>query len=242
MSLILRAAAVSDLGPARENNEDTAFAGSRLVAVADGVGGLPGGEVASEIVIGALAKLEQESGGSPLDSLQKAVEAANHLVRDAMEATPELRGMGTTLTAILLDGDRMALMHVGDSRAYLFRDAELSQLTRDDTYVQALVDRGAITPAQARSHPQRSLIMQAVQGQEVSPSGGLLEPRAGDRLLLCSDGLSDFVDDADIARALTDWPDPHECGERLVQLALASGGRDNITVVVADVVGAAAAS
>lgn len=236
MSLILRAVVVSDLGLARENNEDAAYAGTRLVAVADGIGGLPGGEVASDIVIGALAELDRELGGSPLDALHKAIDAANRTIREAVDAAPDLSGMGTTLTAILLFGERMALAHVGDSRAYLLRNGEMTQLTRDDTYVQALVDRGAISATEARVHPQRSLITQAVQGQQFNMAEALIEARAGDRLLLCSDGLSDMVDDADMAPVLRDYPDPRECGQRLVDLALAAGGRDNVTAVVADVV------
>lgn len=236
MSLILRSVVVSDLGLARENNEDAAYAGARLIAVADGIGGLPGGEVASEIVIGALAGLDRESGGSPLDGLHKAVDAANRTIRDGVDATPDLSGMGTTLTAILLDGERMALAHVGDSRAYLLRDGVMTQLTKDDTYVQTLVDRGAISATEARLHPQRSLITQAVQGQQLSLAGALLDAHAGDRLLLCSDGLSDMVDDAEIAPVLRECADPRQCGERLIELALAAGGRDNVTAVVADVV------
>ena len=232
----MRAGMVSDCGHARENNEDAGFAGRRLIAVADGVGGMPGGELASEIAIEVLADLERESGGSPLDALQAKVELANERIRDVIDATPGLQGMATTLTAILLDGQRMALVHVGDSRAYLLRDGELTQLTRDDTYVQALVDRGAISAEEARNHPQRSLITQAVQGEPISPSGVLLTPRVGDRLLLCSDGLSDMLDDDAIAQALREKADPRECGQRLVELALDAGGRDNVTVVVADLV------
>lgn len=240
MSLILRSAAVSDLGMARENNEDAAYAGTRLVAVADGIGGLPGGEVASDIVIRALTDLDRESGGSALDGLYKSIDAANRAIRAAVDSAPDLSGMGTTLTAILLDGERIALAHVGDSRAYLLRDRVLTQLTKDDTYVQALVDRGALTASEARVHPQRSLITQAVQGQQFNLATAVVEARAGDRLLLCSDGLSDMVEDADIAAVLRDCAEPRECGQRLIELALAAGGRDNITTVVADVARTAA--
>jgi len=234
----MRAVMVTDRGHARENNEDAGYAGARLIAVADGVGGMPGGELASEIAIEVLADLEHRTEGtrSPLDALEAKIEMANDRIRDVIDASPDLQGMATTLTAILFDGQRMALAHVGDSRAYLLRDGELTQLTRDDTYVQALVDRGAISAEEARNHPQRSLITQAVQGEQLIPSGVLLEPCAGDRLLLCSDGLSDMVDDDAIGRALREYADPRECGRQLVQLALDAGGRDNITVVVADMV------
>lgn len=238
MSLFLRSAAVSDQGVTRETNEDAAHAGPHLIAVADGIGGSPAGEVASEIAIKVLAALEAEGPrGSPLEHLRSAVAEANRRIREAVAGNPQLDGMGTTLTAILLTGRRLGLAHVGDSRAYLLRDGALVRLTKDDTYVQALVDRGAISAEEATTHPHRSVIIRAVQGEPISPVCTVMRPRRGDRHLLCSDGLSDVVDEAAIARALRDYPDQRACGERLVELALAAGGRDNITAVVADVSG-----
>lgn len=234
MSLILRAAVVSDRGLARENNEDAAHAGSWLVAVADGIGGLPGGEVASEIAIQVLAELDVGDGVGP-DSLRHAIDEANRRIRDTIDANPQFSGMGTTATALLLAGNRLTLAHVGDSRAYLWRDGRLSQLSRDDTYVQALVDRGAISAREASVHPHRSLVTRAVQGEEVAPACTTLKPRVDDRYLLCSDGLSDVVTDDAIGAVLGEVAEPSACAQRLIALALDAGGPDNITAVVADV-------
>jgi protein phosphatase len=143
--------------------------------------------------------------------------------------------MGTTLTAILFAGGRLALCHVGDSRAYLLRDGQLTQITHDDTFVQTLIDDGRITPEEANSHPQRSLLLRALNGQDVEPDLSMREARAGDRYLLCSDGLSGVVSEETLADALAN-PDPHATADRLIELALRSGGPDNITVIVADVV------
>lgn len=237
--MILRIAAVSDRGLAREINEDAVHAGDTLIAVADGMGGLPAGEVASEIAIRSLATVEKEwadASPRPVEGLRAAIEQANRQIGEVVDANPSLAGMGTTVTAMLLSGDRIALMHVGDSRAYLFRDGALTQITKDDTFVQSLVDKGAITAEEARRHPQRSLVTQAVQGGELSPVYTELKPRAGDRYLLCTDGLTDFVDDAAISEVLGPYPDPRECAERLIELALRAGGPDNISAIVADTV------
>jgi serine/threonine protein phosphatase PrpC len=237
MSLILRAACVSDLGLVRENNEDTAYAGRRLLAVADGVGGAPAGELASDIVVRALSPLEETSdGGDPLEALSAALDAANRQIREAAEADPGHEGLGTTATAMLLAGDLLALVHVGDSRGYLLRDSRLEQLTKDETYVQALVDQGLLTPEQARNHPHRSLVTQAVQGRDLTPARATITAWPGDRLLLCSDGLSDVVTDDTMSQALQAYGDPQECAGQLVKLALQAGARDNVTAVVADVI------
>ena len=236
MSVILRTVAVSDRGKARENNEDAVHAGPRLVAVADGVGGGPSGEVASEIVIRTLAALDAGAGpAAPAKALREAVDAANRGIREAIEADPALEGMGTTLTAMITDGDGLDLVHVGDSRAYAWRDGALTQLTRDDTYVQGLVDKGVISAAEARAHPQRALVTQAVHGAGISPTYAVVTPQEGDRFLLCSDGLSDYVAEEAIAQTLREQPDLAECAQRLVQLALAAGAPDNVSVILADV-------
>jgi protein phosphatase len=143
--------------------------------------------------------------------------------------------MGTTLTAILFAGGRLALCHVGDSRAYLLRDGQFAQITHDDTFVQTLIDDGRITAEEANSHPQRSLLLRALNGQDVEPDLSMREARAGDRYLLCSDGLSGVVSEETLAEALKD-PDPQTTADRLIELALRSGGPDNVTVIVADVV------
>jgi PPM family protein phosphatase len=236
VTLVLRYAARSDRGLVRTNNEDSVYAGARLLALADGMGGHAAGEVASQLVIAALAHLDDdEPGGDLLAKLDTAVRAGNSAIAAQVEMEPELEGMGTTLTAILFAGNRIGLVHIGDSRGYLLRDGELTQITKDDTFVQTLVDEGRITREEAHSHPQRSLIMRALTGHEVEPTLTMREARAGDRYLLCSDGLSDPVSDDTILEALQ-IPDVAESAYRLIELALRGGGPDNVTVVVADVV------
>jgi PPM family protein phosphatase len=230
MSLSLRTAAVSDRGKVRENNEDALHAGRRLIAVADGVGGGPAGEVASGIVVGALAELDADQ---PARALADALEVANRRLREAVEENEALAGMGTTLTAMLTVGDQLKLAHIGDSRAYLFREGVLTQLTRDDTFVQGLVDEGMISAEEARSHPQRSLVTQAMHGSTMAPTYQTVTPRSGDRFLLCSDGLSDYVAHDAIARAMGAHDRLEDCARELVDLALAVGAPDNVTVVVA---------
>jgi PPM family protein phosphatase len=236
VTLVLRYAARSDRGLVRANNEDSVYAGARLLALADGMGGHAAGEVASQLVIAALAHLDDdEPGGDLLGKLEAAVRAGNSAIAAQVEMEPDLEGMGTTLTAILFAGNRLGLVHIGDSRGYLLRDGELTQITKDDTFVQTLVDEGRITAEEAHSHPQRSLIMRALTGHEVEPTLTMREARAGDRYLLCSDGLSDPVSDETILEALK-IPDVAESAYRLIELALRGGGPDNVTVVVADVV------
>ncbi len=235
MSLVLRYAARSDRGLVRSNNEDSVYAGARLLALADGMGGHAAGEVASQLMVTALAPLDDdEPGGDLLGKLEEAMRAGNESIADQVEEDPELDGMGTTLTAILFAGSRLGLIHVGDSRGYLLRDGQITQITRDDTFVQTLVDEGRITAEQAHVHPQRSLIMKALTGHEVEPTLTLREARAGDVYLLCSDGLSDVVSDETIAEALGN-EDVAAAADRLIELALRAGGPDNITVVVARV-------
>jgi PPM family protein phosphatase len=236
VTLVLRYAARSDRGLVRANNEDSVYAGARLLALADGMGGHAAGEVASQLVIAALAHLDDdEPGGDLLSKLDAAVRQGNAAIAGHVEMEPELEGMGTTLTAILFAGNRLGLVHIGDSRGYLLRDGELNQITKDDTFVQTLVDEGRITAEEAHSHPQRSLIMRALTGHEVEPTLIMREARAGDRYLLCSDGLSDPVSHDTILEALQ-IEDVTDSADRLIELALRGGGPDNVTVVVADVV------
>jgi PPM family protein phosphatase len=236
MSLVLRYAARSDRGLIRGNNQDSVYAGPRLLAVADGMGGHAAGDVASKVVIAALEHLDDDTpSGDMLQALREAVFEGSEHLREVIRESPQLEGMGTTLTAILFAGGRLALCHVGDSRAYLLRDGELSQITHDDTFVQTLIDDGRITPEEANSHPQRSLLLRALNGQDVDPDLSMREARAGDRYLLCSDGLSGVVSEETLAQALQD-PDPQSTADRLIELALRSGGPDNVTVIVADVV------
>jgi PPM family protein phosphatase len=236
VSLVLRYAARSDRGLIRGNNQDSVYAGPRLLAVADGMGGHAAGDVASKVVIAALEHLDDDApSGDLLQALREAVYEGSEHLREVIRESPQLEGMGTTLTAILFAGGRLALCHVGDSRAYLVRDGQFSQITHDDTFVQTLIDDGRITAEEANSHPQRSLLLRALNGQDVEPDLSMREARAGDRYLLCSDGLSGVVSEETLAEALKD-PDPQATADRLIELALRSGGPDNVTVIVADVV------
>jgi protein phosphatase len=236
MTLTMRYAARSDRGLIRHGNQDSVYAGPRLLAVADGMGGMAAGDVASNIVIGALAHLDEDvPGNAPVDALRLAVEAANQQIRDAVDANPAMEGMGTTLTGMLFGGSKFGMVHIGDSRAYLLRDNEFIQITRDDTYVQLLVDEGRITPEEANTHPQKSLLMRALDGRDADPDYSVRQALAADRYLICSDGLSGVVSDETIAATLKEYSDPNQCAERLIQLALRGGGPDNITVIVADV-------
>src|SRR4051794_32481395 len=236
MSLVLRDAARSDRGLIRGNNQDSVYAGPRLLAVADAMGGHAAGDVASKVVIAALEHLDDDApSGDMLQSMRSAeFEGSEHL-REVIREAPQLEGMGPTLPALLFAAGRLARCHVGDSRASLLRDGEMSQITHDDTFVQTLIDDGRITPEEANSHPQRSLLLRALNGQEVEPDLSMREARAGDRYMLCSDGLSGVVSEETIAEALKD-PDPEATADRLVELALRSGGPDNVTVIVADVI------
>ncbi|MQA27773.1 MAG: protein phosphatase, partial [Micromonosporaceae bacterium] len=236
MTLTLRYAARSDRGLRRDGNQDSVYAGPRLLAVADGMGGMAAGDIASNIVIGALASLDEDvTGGDLIDRLRQAVSTANDQLRETVEANRQMEGMGTTLTAMLFSGSKAALVNVGDSRTYLLRDGRLSQVTKDDTYVQMLVDEGRITPEEAGSHPQRSLLTRALDGRDVDPEYSVREARSGDRYLLCSDGLSGVVSQETIAETLTEFEDPDQCVQRLIQLALRGGGPDNVTVIIADI-------
>ena len=238
MALALRYSARSDVGLLREINEDSGYAGPRLLVVADGVGGHAAGEVASSVAVGVLAGLDEDSpGGDLLDRLSTAVRSANSHLRDMVSGDPDLRGMGTTVTALLRAGSRFGLVHVGDSRGYLLRDGQLQQITRDHTFVQSLLDEGRITAEEADHHPQRNLITNALDGREdVELDLSVRETRAGDRYLLCSDGLSNMVSQDTIRDTLADEASTDVAVERLVELALKAGGSDNITAIVADVV------
>jgi protein phosphatase len=238
MALALRYSARSDVGLLREINEDSGYAGPRLLAVADGVGGHAAGEVASSVAVGVLAGLDEDSpGGDLLDRLSTAVHLANTHLRDMVNGDPELRGMGTTVTALLRAGARFGLVHVGDSRGYLLRDGRLQQITRDHTFVQTLLDEGRITPEEADHHPQRNVITNALDGREdIELDLSVRETRAGDRYLLCSDGLSGVVSEDTIRDTLADEASTEVAVEKLVELALKGGGPDNITAIVADVV------
>ena len=234
--------AATDVGRLRSVNEDSVLAVTPLFAVADGMGGHVGGEIASEV---ALATLRERFGASEhptTESLVQAVRDANTAIYDRAVAEVRLRGMGTTLTAVAVvdrDGDeRLAVVNVGDSRAYVLQDGALRQITRDHTYVEDLVSAGEITAEEARFHPQRHIVTRALGIEpDVQVDAWEAPPGAGDRYLVCSDGLFNEVDDGQISAVLTGTADPQDAAERLVRLANDAGGRDNITVIVLDVTG-----
>jgi len=230
-------AAATDIGRRRKVNEDSALAGPRLLAVADGMGGHPHGDVASRTAVTALAG--RPLGGDPAAGLAAAVAAIAARLDELGRQKPELARMGTTLTAMAWDGTRFAIAHIGDSRAYLLRAGELVQLTHDHTMVQSLVDAGRLTPAEAARHPQQSALVRALQSEQSGePDVFRHDARPGDRYLLCSDGVSGTVSPEAIRDALAGAARPADAAARLVDLALSAGGPDNITCVVADVVAA----
>ncbi|MGW1226278.1 MerR family transcriptional regulator [Streptomyces sp. NPDC002530] len=248
--LEIRCAALSDRGLIRESNQDTAYAGNRLLAVADGWGdrGAPAGAAA----VDALKHLEADGipAGGLLNALEDVVEEARRAVRDAAvpDTSPTGAGAGTgtgtsatasgtTLTAMLWTGSQLGLVHIGDSRVYRLRDGDLAQITHDHTMVQSMVDEGRITPEEAASHPQRSLLVRALGAEaDAAPDLRLHDARSGDRYLLCSDGLSTVVPAPDLHRVLTTATTPDQAVQALIALANGSGGPDNVSCVVADVV------
>ena len=239
MSTALRYAARSDVGLVRSNNQDSGYAGSHLLVVADGMGGHAGGDVASSVAIGRLARLDSETPASDIvATLEESVLEANQEILRRARDEPQLRGLGTTITALLRAEGKFALAHIGDSRAYLLREEETVQVTKDHTFVQRLLDEGRLTEEEAERHPQRSVLMRVLGDVDADPELDLsLRPaHPGDRWMLCSDGLSGLVSLDTIDATLKDIEDPGECADALVQLALKGGGPDNITCIVADVV------
>ncbi len=236
-ALGIRYAAACDIGRCRPVNQDSAYAGERLLAVADGMGDR--GEAASAAVIEALKPLDvppatatQPSPGDLLNALEEAVNQASAAV-GRIAGDPRT---ASTITALLWSGSQLALVHIGDTRAYLLRAGELFQITHDHTLVQSLVDEGKLSPEEAISHPQRALLLQAIDGGQVRPDTSLHDAAAGDRYLLCSDGLSAVLVAGEIHAALAAGDGPQSTIQRLIGLANEAGGPDNIACVVADVV------
>jgi PPM family protein phosphatase len=249
--LAIRYAAASDIGRERDRNQDAAYASPRLLAVADGMG--PGGDMASQAVIDALRPLE--AAGSPADllnALSDAVTAATSSLRAYTESDPEFADSGAALTAMLFylpgelspgppgPGSRLALVHIGDTRAYLLRDGGLFQITHDHSVVQSQIDAGRLTQEEAWSHPQRAILLKALGATDAAPDLSLHDAQAGDRYLLCSDGLSAVVPAATIRETLAADAAPADVVRQLIALANDAGGPDNIACVVADVREAAA--
>jgi PPM family protein phosphatase len=238
MTLSLDYAALTDVGRVRRNNEDSAYAGPHLLLLADGMGGAAAGEVASATAVDVIRKLDRPPAGDLLELLAGAVHRANERLSELVEQDPEIEGTGSTVTAILCDGEQFAMAHLGDSRAYRMRNGVLTQLSHDHTFVQSLVDEGRISMEEAQSHPHRNLILRVLDGRPDSdPDLAFVDVRAGDRLLLVSDGIPDYVGDDVIARAMADGT-PDSVAVDLITVALEAGSNDNVTCVVADVVDA----
>jgi protein phosphatase len=238
MTLSLDYAALSDVGRVRRNNEDSAYAGPHLLLLADGMGGAAAGEVASAAAVQVIRKLDKPgiSGEDMIEALAGAVHRANERLSELVEEDPEREGMGSTVTALMFDGQQLGLAHLGDSRAYRMRDGLLYQLSHDHTFVQSLVDEGRISKEEAFTHPHRNLILRVLDGRPDSdPDLEILDVRAGDRLMLCSDGLPDYVSDEVIAASMADGT-PDSVVVELITHALEAGSNDNVTCVVADVV------
>ena len=243
MSVQFHYAARSDVGLVRGNNQDSGYAGPRLLVLADGMGGPAGGDIASSVTVAHLAPLDDDV--PPTDDLllllRGSIESAHDELMERSKQDPDLAGLGTTCIAILRSGNKLGMVHIGDSRAYLLREGQLTQVTVDHTYVQHLVDTGRITPEDAEVHPNRNMILRALgdTAGELILDESIREARPGDRWLLCSDGLSGMVAAETIEETLNGIPDPGACADQLVELALRGGGTDNITVIVSDIVGTA---
>jgi serine/threonine protein phosphatase PrpC len=236
--LSLRFAARSEIGIVRRNNEDAGYAATDLLVVADGMGGHEAGELASAATIAAVVAAASDSVGADevLNQLAEAVITSGEYIADVVAGNRDLAGMGTTVTVVALREDRIAMAHVGDSRAYVYRDSELQQMTKDHTFVQTLVDSGEITLEEAAVHPRRNLMMRAIDGiHAVEVDLSVRETREGDRYLLCSDGLCGVIDASQIAECLS-HEDLTQAVTLLIDAAMSAGAPDNITVVVADVV------
>jgi serine/threonine protein phosphatase PrpC len=234
----LRYSARSDIGLRRAGNEDSGFADSHLLLVADGMGGHAAGELASAMAVATFAEIAEDDlpDGEVLESLATGVDILGERIGDVIAADPNNQGMGTTVTGMYWNQGRVGIVHVGDSRAYRLRDGHLDQITKDHTYVQTLVDSGEITAEMAATHPRRNLLIRAVDGiHPVSADVSMRESKAGDRYLLCSDGLTGVVPDSALAEVLQKDSDATGAVTRLVDMALEGGAPDNVTVVVADV-------
>jgi len=229
---------VTDVGHVREHNEDSGFLGPYVALVADGVGGAAAGEVASATaayVVAALAR--QRQGEDPASVLTEGIQLAVQSLSDGVAADLTKAGMATTMTAVVTDGTQVVMAHIGDSRGYLFRDGHLLRVSSDHTYVQQLVDQGHLDPDAVRRHPWRNVVLRSLHGKDgtAQEHADLMELGlvVGDRVLLCSDGLTDLVPEHRIADVLH-LQDPHSAAARLVEDALEAGGTDNVTCLVFD--------
>ena len=237
MVLSLRFGAVSDIGRIRKKNDDSGYAGQHLIVVADGMGGAPAGDLASAVTIQTVRRLDVSPPPDDLlQALAGAILVANERLAEIVEEDPSVEGMGTTITAALFDGSQIGVAHLGDSRGYLWRDGELLRITRDHSWVQSLIDEGRITEEEATVHSHRSLLLKVLDGRhDNEPDLSTYDVVPGDRILICSDGLSGFVSHENIERALASGT-PESVAADLTRLALDSGSTDNVTVLVGDVV------
>ena len=228
--------ALSDRGLNREINEDSAWIGSQIIAVADGLGGHAGGEVASAIVINRLAKAEKKefTKESVHDLVIEITAKANSEIAKKIKDFPKLKGMGTTLTSLISTEDKVALIHIGDSRCYQFRDGKLTQLSKDHTLVQELIDQGRLSVEEASAHPQKSLITKALMGNtETEPFIQLINVEPDDLFLLCTDGLSSVINESEIGKILREDGLTEIAVGKLKTAVYKSGAPDNITLVLA---------
>ena len=238
--LFLYSTTVSDVGTVRANNQDSSFAGEHLIAICDGMGGHAGGDTASSIAIRSLAHIEQDDTGGDVEVISRMMETSVMAAHDAIvgkaKRERKLAGMGTTVTAVALVAGYWVVAHIGDSRAYLLRDGHLSRITCDHSYVQHLINTGRITPAEAKNHPQRNVVMRVLGDFDIDPHPDISIRKAhpADRWLLCSDGLCGVLEDSTIKETMTALADQGECAQRLVQMALRAGSTDNVTAVIAD--------
>jgi PPM family protein phosphatase len=237
MTLQLSYVAHSEIGLIRKNNQDSGYASPHLLIVADGMGGAAAGDLASAVAIDTIRKIDSPTAGEDmLEVLALAIHQANDKIADLVDSDLSLEGMGTTVTGAMFDGSNLGLAHIGDSRAYLYRDGQLERLTHDHTWVQSLVDDGKISEAEAANHPHRSLLLKVLNGQPTNdPDLAIVPVMPGDRLLFCSDGVCGLIED-DVIEAAVQLPDLKDVAERLISESLHQGGIDNITVIVADVV------
>src|SRR6478736_1474668 len=236
--------AVSDVGRVRRDNQDSGYAGPWLLAVCDGVGGAARGDIASSTAITQLRRLDQAPGNGSSEELLARIAGAVHRAHDRLvelvDEDPALSGTSTTATLLAFDGVRLGIGHVGDSRAYLYRDGAIRQLTLDHTFVQTLIDEGRITEDEARVHPHRNLIMRAIDAvSDSEPDLFIVDLAVGDRVLLCSDGASGVLPDGRLADILSTGS-PEFAAVELVRASLEAGSSDNVTCVVADVLEEAA--
>jgi len=236
MALQLHYAALSDVGRVRKDNQDSGYAGPWLLTVCDGVGGAARGDIASSTAVSQLARLDTQPGDDLLGAVAGAIHRAHDRIGELVDEDPSINGTSTTVTVALFDGHQLGIGHVGDSRAYVYRSGEITQLTKDHTFVQSLIDEGRITEEESRVHPHRNLILKAVDGvHEAEPDLFTIELAAGDRLLLCSDGACGVLDDGRMADILSTGT-PEYAVVELVRASLEAGSSDNVTCVVADVV------